>query len=493
MTRNLRKPSVASLLLVVVALAVGVVAGTWIAKRDGVPITVVHAQTRAGTDVPLPIGFHSVVERVAPAVVNISTSRTVQTSQKQIPPSMEGFFQDFFGGEFGPHLPVPRERQERSLGSGVIVSADGYVLTNNHVIEGADEIIVAMAGGKELKAELVGGDPMTDLAVLRVKENSLPTVTLGRSSDIQVGDFALALGNPFGLGQTVTQGIVSATGRGGLGIEEYEDFLQTDAAINPGNSGGALVNSRGELVGINTAILSRAGGFQGVGFAIPVDMAQGVMRQLIQHGEVTRGYIGATVQEVTPEIAKVFGLKEARGVLIGDVEPSGPAAQAGIRRGDILLSMNGQPVEDVRNLRLRIAEMQPGTQVAFQVWRDGREIPVNITLTKLPMEQADARTPGGSGDAPAMLQGLDVQDLTAEIAQQLGLSGNVRGVVVSAVAPGSAAAEAGLRRGDVIQEVNRKPVSSVQEFRNAVQQGSKQPVLLLVNTGGTTRFVVLRA
>jgi serine protease Do len=491
MTRNwLQRPRWFAPLLIVVALLVGAALGAWITRRSGTPVLISYAQAQNPPSGPVPTGFRSVVEKVAPAVVNVSTSRTVRMSQ-QLPPSIEDFFGRFFGDEFGPGLQIPRERRERSLGSGVIVSPDGYILTNSHVVEKADEVTVAMTGGKEFQAKVIGTDPMTDLAVLRVQQKNLPVITLGRSADVHVGDFALAVGNPFGLGQTVTQGIVSATGRGGLGIEEYEDFIQTDAAINPGNSGGALVNAQGALIGINTAILSGSGGFQGVGFAIPVDMAQNVMKQLIEHGSVTRGYIGAHVQEVTPEIAKSFGLQQPRGVLIGDVDPDGPGGKAGLQRGDILLTMNGKPVEDVRTLRLNIAQTPPGTAVKFTVWRNGKEIPITITLGKLPQQEQQAQGPGRQQEMPAM-EGLQLQDLTPQIARELNLPPGTNGVVVSAVGPGSAAAEAGLRRGDVIQEVNRKPVNSVQEFEQAVRQAGNQPILLLVNSQGTTHFAILK-
>jgi serine protease Do len=477
-------------IFVVVALVLGGIAGSWITKKSGTPVFVAYAQAKQPEQSgPIMTGFSNVVERVAPSVVNVSTSRTVKTSQQQSP-SIDNFFGQFFGRGFGPDFQVPRERRERALGSGVIVSADGYILTNNHVVEGADEVTVSISGGKEIKAKVIGTDPMTDIAVLKVSEANLPVITFGHSSDVKVGDFALALGDPFGLGQTVTQGIISATGRGGLGIEDYEDFIQTDAAINPGNSGGALVNARGQLIGINTAILSGSGGFQGVGFAIPVDMAQNVMKQLIEHGSVTRGYIGAHVQDVTPEIAKSFGLQQSKGVLIGDVDPSGPAAKAGLQRGDIITSMNGKPVEDSRNLRLNISQTAPGTAVKFTVWRDGKDVPLTITLGKLPEQEAKAQSPGGQGEMPA-LEGLQVQDLTPDIAQQLNLPVSTKGVVVSGVAQGSIAAESGLQRGDVIQEVNRKAVNSVQDFQQAVRQAGNQPVLLLVNTGGTTHYLTL--
>src|ERR1700687_4399853 len=277
---------------------------------------------------------------------------------------VDPFFQQFFGKRFGPGPEVPKQRREQSLGSGVIVSPEGYVLTNNHVVEGATDVKVTLSDKRELKAQIIGTDAKTDVAVLKLEGANFPAITLGDSSKVQVGDYALAIGDPFGVGQTVTMGIVSAKGRSNLGIEDYEDFIQTDAPINPGNSGGALVNDRGELVGINTAILSHgSGGNEGIGFAIPINMARNVINQIMDHGKVTRGYLGVVIQPITPAMAKQLGLSNVQGALVGDVTPNGPAQKSGVQRGDVILEVNGKPMESSRELRNTISMMQPGETV----------------------------------------------------------------------------------------------------------------------------------
>ncbi len=430
-------------------------------------------------------GFRPLVKKALPAVVNISTTRVMKT--RPAPPFFsDPFFRDFFG--FDHEFDMPRERRESGLGSGVIISPDGYILTNDHVVREATEILVSLADGRELDAEVVGSDPKTDIAVLKVEAEDIPHLPLGDSSEVEVGDIVLAMGNPFGIGQTVTMGIVSATGRGGLNIEAYEDFIQTDAAINPGNSGGPLVNVRGDVIGINTAIISRSGGNQGIGFAVPSNMAREVMEQLIDKGRVVRGWLGVLIQPVNSSVAQAFDLEEAKGALVGDVEPGSPAAEAGLETGDVILEVNGEPVEDVRDLRLKIARAGPDQTVNLQVVRDGKQMDVPVTLGELPEEQEMARR-DGPGSAP--LDGVEVDDLTPQIARQLGLPRDTFGVVVTRVQPGSSAAEAGLRRGDVIQEVNRRPVNNVAGFESAVRRAGDKPVLLLVNRGGRTNFVVV--
>src|ERR1700688_4416559 len=316
----------------------------------GVHISMKMADPAEG---PSMTGFAPVVKGVLPDVVNISTSKVVKASEQEqfeMPDGMPPFFQQFFGQQFGPnsqnHMPRPRDQRQDSLGSGVIVSPDGYILTNNHVIDGATDVRVTFGDKRQLKAKIVGADPKTEIPVLKVEGTDFPAITIGDSSKVQVGDYALAIGDPFGVGQTVTMGIVSAKGRGNLGIEDYEDFIQTDAPINPGNSGGALINDRGELIGINTAILSHgSGGNEGIGFAIPAKLAQGVMNQILDHGKVTRGYLGIVVQPISPAMAKALGQgDQAKGALVGDVSAKGPAQTSGIERGDIILEVNGQPV-----------------------------------------------------------------------------------------------------------------------------------------------------
>lgn len=436
-------------------------------------------------------GFSPIVNAALPAVVNISTSKVTKTPQNPI--FDNPFFREFFGEGQRP----PREQKENSLGSGVVISPDGYILTNNHVIEGATDIRITFSDKREAKAKLVGTDPKTDIAVLKVEEKGLTALPIGDSSKVNVGDFALAIGNPFGLGQTVTLGIVSAKGRGNLRIEDYEDFIQTDAAINPGNSGGALVNTRGELVGINTAILSRgnSGGNQGIGFAVPVNMAKTVMDQLIKNGRVIRGYLGLSLQDVDPKLAKALNLKDNKGAVVASVQPESPASRAGFQPGDVIVELNGQPVTEVRTLRLSIAGMAPGTSVSMKVVREGGQIPITAKLEELPNDQPLASSENdGPGDEPnptegGSLDGVVVGDLSPQLRQRLNLPS---GVVVRGIRPGSPADEAGLQRDDVIVQVNRKPVTNSREYDAAVKANRSNDLLLLVNRGGTTTFVVVQ-
>ena len=443
---------------------------------------------------PIPLGslengFASILKPALPAVVNISSSKVVKPKSES-GPFNDPFFRQFFGDQFGQQM-RPRPEREQSLGSGVIVTPDGTIITNNHVIDGASDIKVFLSDNREFQAKLVGADPKTDVAVLRIDATGLPTLPLGDSTKLQVGDLVLAIGDPFGIGRTATMGIVSATGRGNLGIENYEDFIQTDASINPGNSGGALIDLHGDLIGINTAILSGgSGGNQGIGFAIPIAMARNVMDQIVHHGKVVRGYLGVHIQPVSSEIAKQFGLGQPHGVLIGDVSPDTPGARAGLKRGDVVLEVNGQAVDQANQLQLQISQMAPGTPVKLQIWRDGKAQDLTVTLGELP-EKAEKTSEGeNSGGA---LEGVDVQNLTPEIAQQLNLSAGTRGVVVTSVDPASPAAASGLERGVVIQEVNHKPVSNIAQFRQALEASGNQPVLLLINQDGVTRYLVIES
>lgn len=437
-------------------------------------------------------GFSPVAKAVLPAVVNIASSKIIRsTSQGPASPFFsDPFFRQFFGNDFGPQFSVPQEERERSLGSGVVVNGNGYILTNNHVVAGASEIQVSLADKRQFKGHIVGTDAKTDIAVVKIDAKDLPVMVLGDSSKAAIGDFALAIGDPFGIGQTVTMGIISATGRGGLGIEDYEDFIQTDAAINPGNSGGALVNVRGELVGINTAILAaNGGGNQGIGFAIPINMAKAVMDQIVEHGKVIRGSIGVVIQNVTPQLAKAFGLTgEPRGALVAQVTPDSPAQHAGIMKGDIILELNGSPISGSRDLSLKISTMPPGTTVNLQIFRAGKEQNVSVTLAELPANAQNAAPLSGGGEGPRL--GLSVEQLTRQEAAQLGLPAQTTGVVITSVDPGSPAEAAGLQRGDVIQEVNQKPVATVDQFRSAVEQSGSQ-TLLLIDRGGEHLYVAV--
>jgi serine protease Do len=450
---------------------------------------------------PSRTGFAPVVKAVVPTVVSIRSSKVVKTGairgqrgqgQGQIPDELRQFFGD--GGQFAiPNLPnIPDEQRSEGLGSGVIVSPEGYILTNNHVVDGATDVQVMLSDRREYKARVIGKDDKADIAVVKIDAGNLPAITIGNSDGVEVGDFALAVGNPFGVGQTVTLGIVSATHRGlGNEIEAYEDFIQTDAAINPGNSGGALVNDRGELIGINTAIIAHGSeGNQGIGFAVPVNLARNIMDQILKNGKVTRARLGILPQDVTPTIAKQFGVKDSEGALVGEVEANSPAQKAGLKTGDIILDVNGHSVYDANQLRNTISSMQPDSNVTLKIWRDGAQRTLPVTLGELNPEEATNRGGAGRGNngSTDALEGVSVENLTSQIARDLKLPASTSGVVVNEVSPGSAAASAGLKQGDVIQEVNRKPVRNVAEFEAAVRN-SKDGTLLLVNRDGHTVFV----
>ena len=440
--------------------------------------------------------FAPIVHADVPSVVNISSSRTVRA------PGMEPFLQDpffrrFFGDQFPELFRAPRERVERSLGSGVIVSSDGYILTNYHVVENAQEIQVGLNDRREFAGRVVGTDPKTDLAVVKINQTDLHPITFGDSKNAQPGDIVLAIGNPFGLGGTVTMGVISATGRGGLGIEEIEDFIQTDAAINPGNSGGALVNTRGELIGINTAILSPSGGNLGIGFAIPVSLARNVMEQIERTGKVTRAWLGVALQDVTSELAATFHLNKAQGALVADVEGESPASRAGIQPGDIIMAIDQNPVADSRSLQLALTQMAPGRSVLLTIFRDGRDRNVRVTLSEQPPQTENRsrfrqlREPSARSGGPAEVRGIAVETLDADTARRLGLQAATQGVVVVNVEPGSVGDEAGLQNGDVILQVNRQPVRTAAEFEAAMGKSTNSAAVLFVNHGGRTRYVTL--
>jgi serine protease Do len=451
------------------------------------PATLKMADSNEG---PSKNSYAPVVKNVLPSVVNISSSKVVKgmPAMPEMGGQMDPFFRQFFGDEGGPFKAIPKDRREKSLGSGVIVSPEGYILTNNHVVDGATDVRVTLSDKRELQAKVVGADPKTDIAVLKIDASNLKPITIGDSSKVEVGDAALAIGNPFGVGQTVTMGIISATGRANLGIEDYEDFIQTDAPINPGNSGGALINDRGELVGINTAILSHgSGGNEGIGFAVPVNLAHDVMDQILKNGKVVRAYMGILPQDMTPDMAKAFGEKEARGVVVGDVTPDSPAQTGGIQRGDIILEVDGKPVTDSNQLRMNISMKQPGASVKLKVLRNGGEREMSLKLAEMPTETAKVESDGGD-DSTKALQGVEVTNLTPQTAERLGVPASTTGVAVADIDPASKIADSGLRKGDVIQEVNHQAVKNVSEFQSAVKKAGSDP-LLLVNRQGRTLFI----
>jgi serine protease Do len=433
--------------------------------------------------------FSDIVRSVSPAVVNISTTKTVRRDENH-------FLNDPFFDFLNPfrEFKTPRKWKEQSLGSGVIVSDNGYILTNNHVVEHADEVMVTLSDNRSYKAKIIGADPKTDVAVIKIDARGLPAIRWGDSDKLQVGEFALAIGSPYGLNNTVTMGIISAVGRANVGIADYEDFIQTDAAINPGNSGGPLVNIKGEMIGINTAIFSRSGGYQGIGFAVPSNMARIVMNQLEKTGKVTRGWLGVTIQELTAELSSKFGADNANGALVGDVVKGGPAEKAGIRRGDIIIEYDGKKVKDVGNLRNMVAESAVGTTVPVTIVREGKEYSLRVMIAKLPAEVAEAAPAEERGDSASEgLAGLSVVELTKEIGRQLGLRKEEKGVVVVRVEAGSSSEEAGIRKGDVIQEIDKKKIDGIEEYRRVISGLSPdETVLLFVNRGGKKFYAALK-
>jgi serine protease Do len=434
--------------------------------------------------------FSDIVGAVSPSVVNISTTKVVRRDTGP-------FFEDPFFDLFSPfHNPgIPKKWKERSLGSGVIVSQDGYIITNNHVVEKADEIKVTMPDRRIFRGQIVGADPKTDIAIIRIDAKNLPVLSWGDSDTLQVGEFVLAIGSPYGLNNTVTMGIISAVGRANVGIADYEDFIQTDAAINPGNSGGPLVNIKGELIGINTAIFSRTGGYQGIGFAVPSNMVRLVMDQLVQKGKVTRGWIGVTIQELTPELAQEFGLKISRGALVSDVAKDSPAGRAGIMRGDIVLEFNGKEVKDVSSLRNMVAKSKTGTEITVKILRGGKEFTVKVVTMELPRDVAEVIPDHLPDDSDArVFTGLTVMDLTKEIVRQLGFNKEEKGVVVVRVESGSPADEAEIKKGDIIKEINKKEIHNLETYNKiAANMKRNESVLLFINRGGKRFYAILKA
>ncbi len=505
--------STAVLTLVAASIGGGLIAAFAVATHSNAPVYVTakaasNPNTKANE---ISDSFANIIEKASPAVVNISSTRVIKASDQEgqkgrgNPFMGDPFFRQFFGGPGAR----PRDQREQGVGSGIIINSDGYILTNNHVVDKATSLKVNLLDGRQFPAKLVGADPQSDVAVVKIDASKLPTLPFANSDSARVGDLCFAIGDPFEQDHTVTMGIVSAKGRSlPKSASALQDFIQTDAAINPGNSGGALINAKGELIGMNTAILSNGGGFGeggniGIGFAIPSNMAKQAMDQLIKNGKVSRGYMGVTLQGVTPALAQSFGLKNIHAALVSSVTPGKPGDKAGLKEGDAITAIDGQDIKDSSDLQLKVTEHAPGSTASLDVVRNGKPTKVNVTLGTRPTaatfgepgQNGEGNNKGendnGSNDTAQSSYGISVQALTSEVTQQLNLPQGVHGVVITGVDSGSPASES-VTRGDVVTAVDRHPVTSVAEFQKLVSQANGKPVLLTVNRGGITNFTVVQ-
>jgi serine protease Do len=472
--------------LCVLALAVVFVAGLSI---SGLAVAKDSAVSRESSQLlgKLSDALAEVAEVARPAVVNISTTSTVTMEESPFGDMFnDPFFRRFFGDQF-EHPGQKRQYKSSALGSGVIVSENGYILTNNHVIKGADEIKIILYDKREFKGKIVGTDPRTDLAIVKINAKDLPLLKLGDSNKLKTGDIVIAIGNPFGLNQTITMGIVSAVGRSNIGLSDFEDFIQTDAAINPGNSGGALVNSNAELVGINTAIFSTSGGYMGIGFAIPSDMVKTVMDSIIKHGKVIRGWMGVSIQNLTPDLSKSLSIKETEGALISGVEKDSPADKAGLKRGDLVVTLDGKKVIDATSLRNMVAAMAPGTKIDINIFREGKEQTITMTLGEYKEIKVSKKTEYNN-----VLKGITVQELTPTLRSKLNIPDSLNGVAIADIGSDSPA-QGLLQVNDVIQEVNREVIQSAEDYDQVASKlGENDVVLLLIYRDGGPVYLTLK-
>jgi serine protease Do len=463
----------------------------------------VLAQSSAKAAKELSSAFSAASKTAMPAVVSIKVEKAVEAGPIAFGTPFGyndpfGLFDDdllrkFFGDRLPPQQQqqAPRKYYERGQGSGFIVSKDGYILTNNHVVGDVDKITVELQDGRKFEnAKLIGTDPDSEVALIKIEGDNFPVLPMGNSDKIEIGDWVIAIGNPFGLNETVTVGVISAVGRSNVHIAAYEDFIQTDAAINPGNSGGPLINLDGQVIGINTAIFSQSGGYMGIGFAIPINMARNIEQQLKSHGKVTRGYLGIYGQDITPEMAKLLQLKNSQGVIVASVEPGSPADKAGLKSHDVLLEMSGKKIESYDSFRNEVAMLKPDSRITFLVSRDGKTTEITVTLAERPTEVAQGNQPRGQQQSQEAL-GIEVQNLTKDLAERFGYALG-EGVIVTRVAPGSPSANAGIQPGDLIQSVNRESVSTADEFEKAVKHTKDNKILLLIKRGEYSQFIVVQ-
>lgn len=487
MSTQAKSPPNPGLIMSIVVLCLTLITTNSFAKNDlSADSAILEQSSRA---------IVNVVKKAKPAVVHIKVEKTAKRSgrRSQLPEEMfnHPFFEQFFGPQQQRRQQPQQEYKQRGQGSGFIISKEGYILTNNHVVENADSIKVTLSDDRDFVAKVIGTDPQSDVALIKIEDpKNLPVLPLGDSATLEVGEWVIAIGNPFGLSQTVTVGVVSATGRSSVGINEYENFIQTDAAINPGNSGGPLLNGRGEVVGINTALFSRTGGYMGIGFAIPINMAKAIENQLQSHGKVTRGWLGVVIQNISQDLADSFGLKSTAGILVSEVQKDSPSSAAGMKQGDVITHLNNTKLTDVSDLRNRVALLEPKSKAVVRVLREGREKKIQITIGEQPANFSQ-RGHRPSDNQSLGLFGLTLQNLTSELAKKFGYEVD-SGLVISDVEAGSAAEAAGLKPGYLVEEVNRVKISKVKDLKKALKKSDdSNKVLLRIHTGNYSTYVVL--